>query len=95
MIAAALVFSGCTMIPHYERSAAPIATNYARASAVNSNLPAAELSWTNFIAEARLAKLIALALINNRDLRVAVLKNGKELSLTRGVRELQQRLESL
>jgi multidrug efflux system outer membrane protein len=73
MIAAVLVFSGCTMIPHYERSAAPIATNYARASAINSNLPAAELSWTNFIAEARLAKLIALALTHNRDLRVVVL----------------------
>jgi multidrug efflux system outer membrane protein len=73
VVAAALVFSGCTMIPKYERPAAPVAAEYPRATTTNTNLPASEVSWTNFIAESRLGRLIALALANNRDLRVAML----------------------
>ncbi len=74
IIAAAIVCSGCTMIPKYERPAAPVAAAYPGATAAAAGSPpASELSWTNFIAEPRLAGLISLALTNNRDLRVAVL----------------------
>ena len=34
---------------------------------------AAEIEWQRFFADARLKRLIALALANNRDLRIAVL----------------------
>lgn len=76
MIAAASLGAGCTMIPKYERPAAPVAVVYPGTnivSAPSGTGPAAELAWTNFIAEPRLATLIGLALTNNRDLRVAVL----------------------
>jgi len=73
MIAAASLGAGCTMIPKYERPAAPVATVYPGATTASGQLAAAELSWTNFISEPRLATLISLALTNNRDLRVAVL----------------------
>ncbi len=73
IIAAASLGSGCTMIPKYERPAAPVAAAYPGTTTASGHLPAAELSWTHFIAEPRLATLIGLALTNNRDLRVAVL----------------------
>ena len=70
---AALVVTGCTMIPKYERPATPVAASYPGATQTVSNLTASELSWTNFFAEERLRKLIELSLANNRDLRVAML----------------------
>ena len=70
---AALVVTGCTMIPKYDRPATPVAATYPGATQTVSNLTASELSWTNFFAEERLRKLIALSLANNRDLRVAML----------------------
>jgi outer membrane protein, multidrug efflux system len=82
-IAAAVFVAGCSMIPAYERPAAPIAANYpaapgSAASALATTgaagaLPASSVAWQDFFADAQLRKLINLALINNRDLRVAVL----------------------
>jgi len=72
ILVAALVSSGCTMIPKYERPATPVSGNYPSANATNET-HAAEIAWQDFIAEERLRKLVELALANNRDLRVAVL----------------------
>jgi NodT family efflux transporter outer membrane factor (OMF) lipoprotein len=69
---AALWLAGCSMMPAYERPAAPVAGNWPYASAP-SGTQAADLDWQNFFADARLKQLIATALRNNRDLRVAVL----------------------
>ena len=75
--AAALVaLAGCTMIPRYERPAAPVPATYPAdtpPAAAATSLPAAEIEWQRFFADARLKRLIELALANNRDLRVAVL----------------------
>lgn len=68
-----LVLSGCTMIPKYERPEAPVPAQYPGVTeAATTN--ASEIAWTHFFAEERLQKLIGLALTNNRDLRVAVLR---------------------
>lgn len=71
-LAAALLLAGCSMIPTYERPAAPVAGTFPYPSA-STGTPAAQLPWESFFADARLRSLIATALENNRDLRVAVL----------------------
>ena len=67
--------SGCgSLIPAYERPAAPIPAAYAQATAAATGTEAAaDVEWQRFFADPRLRRLIALALENNRDLRVAVL----------------------
>ena len=72
LFATALALSGCTMIPKYERPVAPIAAQYSGSTETNATA-AAEVSWRDFIADERLQKLIELSLVNNRDLRVAML----------------------
>lgn len=72
-LGAALALTGCTMIPPYERPAAPVAARYPGITQTNES-HATELAWKDFFGEERLHKLIELALANNRDLRVAVLK---------------------
>jgi NodT family efflux transporter outer membrane factor (OMF) lipoprotein len=70
-LGAALV-SGCSMIPKYERPAAPVPGDWPQASAP-AGTPAADVPWQQFFADARLQQLVGAALANNRDLRIAVL----------------------
>jgi multidrug efflux system outer membrane protein len=73
------VISGCTLMPSYERPTAPIPSNYPAGSAAGAAAgpAAAEIGWRDFFADERLRQIIALALSNNRDLRVAVLNIEK------------------
>lgn len=72
--AAALLLGGCSLIPVYERPTTPVADSYPDALQTSSTArAAAELAWQDFFQDARLKRLIELALHNNRDLRVAVL----------------------
>jgi multidrug efflux system outer membrane protein len=73
IVCAGLALTGCTMIPKYERPAAPVAAQYPGATGPQKESEASDIAWRNFFAEERLKKLIELALVNNRDLRVAVL----------------------
>ncbi|MGI5922750.1 MAG: efflux transporter outer membrane subunit [Lentisphaeria bacterium] len=66
-------FSGCTLIPDYQRPGAPVPENMA-SSEIGSGLAAAELPWRDFIQDAELRQLIELSLENNRDLRLAALQ---------------------
>jgi len=75
---ASVALSGCSFIPTYERPAAPVAAAFApglttAATGEGTGLAAADLEWQAFFTDARLKRLIALSLQNNRDLRVAVL----------------------
>ncbi len=75
-LAAAALLAGCSMIPTYERPAAPVAAQWPDAmstTSVQAGTPAADLAWQDFIGDASLRELIRLALANNRDLREAVL----------------------
>jgi multidrug efflux system outer membrane protein len=69
---AALVLTGCSFIPTYERPAAPVPALFP-GQPTDAVAAQAELPWKQFVADERLRKLIALALANNRDLRVATL----------------------
>lgn len=71
ILLATIAFSGCTMIPKYERPVAPVAGSYP--GGTETNAPSADTTWRDFAADERLQKLIELALVNNRDLRVAML----------------------
>ena len=77
MVGAAALLSGCSMVPLYERPAAPVAPDWPAGTATvadaESTVAAADIPWQDFIGDARLRELIALSLQNNRDLRVAVL----------------------
>lgn len=75
-VAAAALLAGCSMIPTYERPAAPVAEQWPGVSAAvtgEATTPAADLPWQDFVGDASLRELITLALANNRDLRVAIL----------------------
>ncbi len=75
-LAGVLLLAGCkSLIPAYERPAAPVATQFAVAAGTpDANAVAApDLAWQDFFQDARLKQLIALALQHNRDLRVAAL----------------------
>lgn len=74
-LATAALLAGCmNLAPRYERPAAPVAPNFPLAPQAAASAPAAaELDWQAFVGDERLKQLIALALINNRDLRIAAL----------------------
>ena len=71
-LAAAALLAGCSMMPTYERPAAPVAVGWP-AAAPTAGTPATELQWQAFFPDERLKQLVAIALQNNSDLRVAVL----------------------
>jgi multidrug efflux system outer membrane protein len=73
ILAAVLALSGCTMIPKYERPAAPVAARYPGMTETNAGAAASEIAWQDFFADERLKRLIGLSLTNNPDLHVAVL----------------------
>lgn len=72
VLAAALLASGCSLIPQLDKPAAPVAAAYPAASAEGQQA-AADIPWQNFFTDSRLQQLIQIALDNNRDLRLAVL----------------------
>jgi len=74
---ATLALAACSsLIPEYQRPAAPVPPTYpadvAPASSAGAEA-AADIDWQRFFADPRLKRLIELALANNRDLRIAVL----------------------
>ena len=74
VLTVACTLAGCSLIPAYERPVAPVATRFDAAAAESANAAeAAATDWQSFFKDARLKRLIELALQNNRDLRVAVL----------------------
>lgn len=69
---AAAVLAGCSFMPTYERPAAPVPATFPYAPAAEG-APAPAPDWQRFFADERLRGLVATALANNRDLRVAML----------------------
>ncbi len=81
--AAAAGLGGCiNLAPHYRRPAAPVPSAWPDAQhtapARSGTAMAAEIGWRSFFVEPRLQNTIALALENNRDLRIAILDIEKE-----------------
>jgi len=74
-VAIAALLGGCSLIPTYERPAAPVEGDFSShgAAPAGSQPATADIGWRQFFGDERLQRLIALSLENNRDLRVAVL----------------------
>ena len=71
---AIVALSGCTLEPHYGRPPAPVSPTWTGNAAGAANAASvADVGWRQFFPDPALQRLIALALANNRDLRVAVL----------------------
>lgn len=67
------VLAGCSLAPVYERPSLPTATVYPGENAAQTQIPAdaPQFGWREFFTDAGLRKLIAQAIENNRDLRMA------------------------
>ena len=73
---AASALGACSMIPVFERPAAPVPASFPQAQPTEASAvaPLADtIAWRDYFADERLRNVIALALDNNRDLRVAAL----------------------
>ena len=75
-----LVLSACSLEPHYVRPDAPVAPGFPQGpaygdqrAAPGNSTAAGDLGWRDFLTDPHLQRLVAIALANNRDLRVAVL----------------------
>lgn len=87
---ALLVLSGCaSMAPEYTRPEAPVPFEwpsgpaYKKAEGDATGKTAIEIPWQEFFVDPQLRKLIALALENNRDLRIAALNIERSRALYR------------
>jgi multidrug efflux system outer membrane protein len=79
--------AGCTMIPEYNRPEAPVPAKWPSGPAYKQTPQKAraveELSWRQFFTDERLQTVIASALQNNRDLRLAALNVERARALYR------------
>jgi multidrug efflux system outer membrane protein len=79
----AVCLAGCTMAPKYNRPEAPVPAAWPKGPAykdvegASSAKAVSDIPWQEFFVDGQLRKLIALALDNNRDLRVAALNIEK------------------
>ena len=84
ILASMALLGACTLEPDYHRPSLPVANAYpagpeytsmvnSKIGKANSGSDAIELGWKDFLHDARLQKLIEMALKNNRDLRIAIL----------------------
>ncbi|WP_338665553.1 efflux transporter outer membrane subunit [Pararoseomonas sp. SCSIO 73927] len=73
----AVALAGCSLIPDYERPAAPVPGSFPSGGAYGEVRPGAGtvdgLGWQDVFLDPALKRLIDIALRNNRDLRVAAL----------------------
>lgn len=78
-LAVSLALSGCaSMAPEYVRPEAPVAASFgAVPNGSDTAANVADLDWRSVFTDVRLQQVIATALNNNRDLRVAVLNIEK------------------
>lgn len=70
------LLAACSLAPSYEQPALPVAAHWQKPDAADvqpDTLQAASIAWSDFFQDAQLKSVIAAALDNNRDLRVATL----------------------
>jgi len=78
-----LFLAGCSMAPKYTRPEAPVPAAwpsgpaYKDAAGKPADKAVADIPWQEFFSDGKLRKLVARALENNRDLRVAILNIEK------------------
>ncbi|MFZ2302193.1 MAG: efflux transporter outer membrane subunit [Gallionella sp.] len=71
MIILASLLGGCSMMPEYLRPAAPVPAAWPDSPKTDDAHPISDTAWQPYFPDPRLQALIAAALENNRDLRIA------------------------
>ncbi len=69
--ASAVALAGCSMMPDYQRPAAPVAASWPDSARPDGARRVADTGWQRYYPDPRLQALISAALENNRDLRIA------------------------
>ncbi len=77
----AVTLGACSLAPDYTRPALPVAADWPAATAVAGARSIVALEWKDFFPDPRLQALIATALDNNRDMRVAVARVSEARAL--------------
>ena len=79
LVGIVIFLTGCSLAPEYTRPEAQVPASWPTGAAYNDTQAAtgvsraSELKWREFFADDKLQKIIAMALGNNRDLRLAAL----------------------
>ena len=82
---APLLLAGCTLMPAYEKPQTPIATSYPRPDLPElSGVSVTSVDWQSFFGDEQLRSLISTALVNNRDLLLA-LRRVEEAQALHGI----------
>ncbi|OGS95828.1 MAG: RND transporter [Gallionellales bacterium RIFCSPLOWO2_02_FULL_57_47] len=71
LIVIAAAIGGCSLMPDYERPAAPVPAAWPESVQLKAGTALAPGEWQKYFPDPRLQALIAAALENNRDLRIA------------------------
>ncbi|MCX7176633.1 MAG: efflux transporter outer membrane subunit [Proteobacteria bacterium] len=66
------MLAGCSLVPEYHRPEPPVAAMWSQAAPADAGRPANSIGWRDFFPDPRLQSLIAAAIENNRDMRIAV-----------------------
>ncbi|MBP6007450.1 MAG: efflux transporter outer membrane subunit [Rhodoferax sp.] len=72
-LAACFFIASCSLMPRYERPAAPIPAQWPATANGTTTIGAANLDWQTYLTDPTLRQLVDTALTNNRDMRVAIL----------------------
>jgi multidrug efflux system outer membrane protein len=94
-LSALAVLTGCSLMPTYQRTSAPVAAQWPASAGVKatdastSSANSAVVHWQAYFSDPALRELIDTALANNRDLRVALL-NIDQARAQLGVRRADQ-----
>jgi multidrug efflux system outer membrane protein len=87
LVGAGILLGGCSLAPQYQQPQAPIPGEWPQGEAYSdtqavAEVPAAQdLQWQDFFTDEKLKTVIAMALANNRDLRLAALNVEKARAL--------------
>ncbi|KNH27104.1 efflux transporter outer membrane subunit [Pseudomonas ogarae] len=78
LLAVLALLGGCiNLAPQYERPEAPVSEQWLPPANTPKGEVGADIKWQQFFTDSRLARLQSLALVNNRDLRLASLNIEK------------------
>lgn len=72
LLVLAALLAGCSLQPEYHRPESPVAPAWAQETSADAARVASSIEWRAFFPDPRLQALIAAALENNRDMRIAL-----------------------
>jgi len=75
-LSAVFVLAGCSLVPDYQRPTLPVPQQFSLSQNALVSAPVGyqDTGWRSFFVDSQVKALIGEALVNNRDLRMAVLK---------------------